>query len=67
MNQLDLWCADIVSKNRWFLNFKLGMGKNALSESDWRILKSAIFKKKLMNPLDLWHADIDTRNIKDCL
>ena len=27
---------------RWFVNFKLGMVKNALSQSDSRILKSAI-------------------------
>ena len=41
------------------------MSKNALIQLDYRILRSVVYlKKKLMNELSFWYADIDSKNIK---
>ena len=44
MNQLDFWHADIDSRNTKvdLKIFRLGVIKNALCKSDFKILKSAI-------------------------
>ena len=51
-------------RKRCMVNFCLGMAKNALSQSDCKILKSAISQVKIVNQLDLWHTDVHSRNVK---
>ena len=48
MNLCDLWLSDVDSNNvnRWFVNFWLGMIKNACSQSNFEIIKSAISQEK---------------------
>ena len=41
------------------------MSQNAVSQSDCRILKSAISYEKKINQLHFWHADKGSRNMKD--
>ena len=42
------------------------MSQNAFSQSDCRILKSAISQEKIDQSTCFWHAVIDSRNIKIC-
>ena len=43
------------------------LGQKALSQSDLKILESAWSKVRINYWLDLWHADIDPKNVKGAL
>ena len=54
-----------IQETQKMVNFKLGLVKNALSQSDCRILKSAIYiSLEKYDEIILCHAIMNSRNIR---